>query len=302
MRAADSYALDHDGVQGLLRGSLGLLHLVGLAETSFSTVRMVPSTGLRTALNATFTPFLVRTRCRGRGVGTLRGGKPLHATPRRSARDDAGVAAGAHEGAVRDRPSRCRTWRHRSGATRSRPRRCRGEGHVRSSVPVGNREDVELVDLVRLVGDDLHRDREAGSDSVGNHDTDDLEFLLGAMARALGARAHSSMCTRTSTSSSSAIFLRMNLTELARLSETELMLMPCSTMTCRSMMTAPATLARDVDSLAQPVRGQQAGDALLLVRHGHAHDAVASGNRTSPARSAMQSFDTLRVPGTTFAM
>ena len=51
------------------------------------------------------------------------------------------------------------------------------------------------------------------------------------------------MCTLTSTSSSSAICLSRNLTELVRLPTTEAMLTPCSTITWRSTETRPAVEA-----------------------------------------------------------
>ena len=83
--------------------------------------------------------------------------------------DDARVAAGAHERPVRDRLGDVvdrgvggqRLDLAHDGAKR--------EGHVRSGVPVRNREHVELVNLLGAVGNDLGRDREARADDVRNH-------------------------------------------------------------------------------------------------------------------------------------
>ena len=44
-----------------------------------------------------------------------------------------------------------------------------GERHVRAGVAVGHGEDVELVDVLGLVGQGLGGHGEAGADDVGDH-------------------------------------------------------------------------------------------------------------------------------------
>ena len=96
------------------------------------------------------------------------------------ARNDAGVAARAHERAVRDGLGDVLD----GGAGRKGlylPHdRVEGEGHVRAGVTVRDGEDVELVDLLGPVCHDLCGGGEARADDGGNHLREPLLWSWGA--------------------------------------------------------------------------------------------------------------------------
>ena len=104
-----------------------------------------------------------------RGHGVVRAHEALGHATQNLARDDAGVAARAHERAVGDRlgdglhvgASGQRGDLAHDGAQRER--------HVGAGVAVGHGEDVELVDVLGLVGDGLGGHGEARANRVGNH-------------------------------------------------------------------------------------------------------------------------------------
>ena len=98
--------------------------------------------------------------------------------------DDAGVAAGAHERAVRDGLG---DGLHGGVGRKGLDLLHHGlerEAHVGSGVAVGDGEDVELVDLVRPVGDRLGGDGEAVAYDVRNHSVVTPVCLSGAVPRA----------------------------------------------------------------------------------------------------------------------
>ena len=107
-----------------------------------STVSMVPSTGRSTAAYAASRHDPGRPRARFPPVGVRR---PHGArTAKELAEDDAGVAAGTEQG----RAETARATSSRSSRDFLRgARRGHGEHQIRAGVPIGNREDVQGVDL-----------------------------------------------------------------------------------------------------------------------------------------------------------
>ena len=120
-----------------------------------------------------------------RSDGLARTDEALRHAAEDLARDDAGVAAGTHEGAVRDRLGNglhVRVCGKRLDLTDDGAER---ERHVGAGVAIGHGEDVELVDVFRLVGHSLGGDGEARANHVGNHVWDSLHIdcLSGVGAR-----------------------------------------------------------------------------------------------------------------------
>jgi hypothetical protein len=139
---------------------------------SLRTVRMVPSTGLRTALKATFTERR-RACAMSADVGSPALGiaEPLGEAAQDLGGDDARVAAGAHEGAMGDRLGNVLhrgVLRERLDLLHDGPKR---ERHVGAGVSVRDREHVELVDLLALSATHL------GGNGEARAVTDEIIFL-----------------------------------------------------------------------------------------------------------------------------
>ena len=129
----------------------------------------------------------------GRGHGVMRGDEALGQAAQNLARNDAGVAARAHERAVRDGLGHIGhrgVGGQRLDLLHDGPQR---ERHVGAGVAVGHGEDVELVDLLGLVGHGLCRDGEARTDNGGNHGGKSLQIIgpvAGAAPKAAGRALH----------------------------------------------------------------------------------------------------------------
>ncbi len=167
--------LHHDGVEGLLGRGLGPLHLVRPGRDVLEHGEDGALDGLAHGLEGHLDAVAQRRGdVRRGGVRALGAGEALGHAAQDLAGDDARVATGAHERAMGDGLG---DVVHRGvGGERLDllHHRAQGEGHVGARVAVRDREDVELVDLVRLVGDDLGGDGEAAANGVGNHDLENL--------------------------------------------------------------------------------------------------------------------------------
>ena len=155
------------------------------------TVRIVPSTGFATAPYAVFAPSR-------QGVGQVEpvepalAAEPLGHAPEDLAGDDAGVAARAHQ-----RPEADRGGDPLGRLARDRLRLVeRGldrREHVRAGVAVGDRVDVEAVDLVDVrleVGDGgAERVEQAGAVAATDGPSGDVRAAVGEVARADGRSA-----------------------------------------------------------------------------------------------------------------
>ena len=95
--------------------------------------------------------------------------QPLGNAAQDLAGDDAGVAAGAHEGAVGDCLGDVLHGGVGGKGLDLLDDGAEGEGHVGARVSVGDGEDVELVDVLGLVGHDLGGRGEARADDGRDH-------------------------------------------------------------------------------------------------------------------------------------
>lgn len=134
--------------------------------------------GLRTAWKATLT-----ARREGEGEvggrdGLIGRNETLGNTAQDLRGDDAGVAAGTHQGAVRD--GACDGLHVGIGGKGGKLLGHRGERerHVGAGVAVGYGEDVELVDLLGLVGNGSRSDRKTGANGLCNHGYLNLRFRM----------------------------------------------------------------------------------------------------------------------------
>ena len=117
------------------------------ADASRMTVRIVPSTGLATALYAVFVP--ASSACaRSRPLNRFLPWSPCAMPGEDLARDDARVAAGAHERAEARGVGHPVGVGIGPGPVRLLERGADRRQHVRAGVAVRDREDVERVDLV----------------------------------------------------------------------------------------------------------------------------------------------------------
>ena len=85
------------------------------------------------------------------------------------ARDDARVAARTHEGPVRDGAGDGLHVGIRGELVQLAHHGSQGEGHVGTRVAVGHGKDVQLVDVLSLVGNGLGGHGKAGAYGLGNH-------------------------------------------------------------------------------------------------------------------------------------
>ena len=171
--------LDDKLVQHVVRGDVGLLELVRLGGDVLEHGEDGAGDGLAHRLEGDLDAV-----AQGGGdvcgscVRALGGNQALRHAAQDLAGDDAGVAAGTHEGAVGDGLG---DVRHGGGSGQGvdllddGPQR---QGHVGAGVAVGHGEHVELVDVLCLVCHDLGGGGEASANGIGNHLSENLGSLL----------------------------------------------------------------------------------------------------------------------------
>ena len=178
-RAGDRLVrLDDDSIERILGRELLLLALIGLGRDIAQDREDRALDGLADSLEGNLdgttegegnvggrNRLVGRDKALGHAAQDLRG-------------DDAGVAAGTHQGAVGDGAG---DGFHVGVGRKSRKllgHRGKRERHVGTGVAVGYGEDVELVDLLGLVGNSSRSDRKTGANGLCNHGYLNLRFRM----------------------------------------------------------------------------------------------------------------------------
>ena len=178
-RAGDGLVgLDDDGVERVLGRELLLLALVGLGRDIAQHREDRALNGLADGLEGDLDGSAERIGDVGGRNGLIGRNETLGHTAQDLRGDDTGVAAGAHQGAVGDGAG---DGLHVSVGGKSGEllgHRGERERHVGAGVTVGHGEDVELVDLLGLVGNGSRSDRKTGANGLCNHGYLNLRFRM----------------------------------------------------------------------------------------------------------------------------
>ena len=178
-RAGDGLVgLDDDGVERVLGRELLLFALVGLGRDIAQHREDRALDGLADGLEGDLDGategegdvggrdrLIGRNETLGHATQDLRG-------------DDAGVAAGTHQGAVGDGAGNGLHIGISGKGGKLLGHRGERERHVGAGVAVGYGEDVELVDLLGLVGNGSRSDRKTGANGLCNHGYLNLRFRM----------------------------------------------------------------------------------------------------------------------------
>ena len=162
--------LDDDGVERILGREFFLLALVGLGRDVAQDREDRALDGLTNGLEGNLDGTTEGKRDIGGRNGLVGRDKALGHATQDLRSDDAGVTAGAHEGAMGDGAG---DGLHVSVGGKSRKllgHRGERERHVGAGIAIGYGEDVELVDLLGLVGNGSRSDRKTGANGLCNHE------------------------------------------------------------------------------------------------------------------------------------
>ena len=178
-RAGDGLVgLDDDGIKRVLGRELLLLALVGLGRDIAQDREDRALDGLADSLEGNLdgtTEGEGNVGGRNRLVGR---DKALGHATKNLRGNNAGVAAGAHQGAMGDGAG---DGLHVGVGGKSGEllgHRGERERHVGAGVTVGHGEDVELIDLLGLVGNGSRSDRKTGANGLCNHGYLNLRFRM----------------------------------------------------------------------------------------------------------------------------
>ncbi len=169
-RAGDGLVrLDDDGVERILGRELLLLALIGLGRNIAQDREDRALDGLADSLEGDLDGATEGEGNIGGRNGLVGRDKALGHAAQNLRRDDAGVTAGAHEGAVGDGAGNGLHIGISGKGGKLLSHRGERERHVGAGVAVGYGEDVELVDLLGLVGNGSRSDRKTGANGLCNH-------------------------------------------------------------------------------------------------------------------------------------
>ena len=178
-RASDGLVcLDDDGVERILGRELLLLALVGLGRDIAQDREDRALDGLADSLEGNLdgtTEGEGNVGGRNRLVGR---DKTLGHAAQNLRGDDSGVTAGTHQGAVGDGAGDGLHIGIGGKGGKLLGHRGERERHVGAGVAVGYGEDVELVDLLGLVGNGSRSDRKTGANGLCNHGYLNLRFRM----------------------------------------------------------------------------------------------------------------------------
>ena len=178
-RAGDGLVgLDDDGVERVLGRELLLLALVGLGRDIAQHREDRALDGLADGLEGDLDGSAERIGDVGGRNGLIGRNETLGHTAQDLRGDDTGVAAGAHQGTVGDGAG---DGLHVGVGGKSGEllgHRGERERHVGAGVTVGHGEDVELIDLLGLVGNGSRSDRKTGANGLCNHGYLNLRFRM----------------------------------------------------------------------------------------------------------------------------
>ena len=178
-RAGDGLVgLDDDSVERILGRELLLFALVGLGRDIAQHREDRALDGLADGLESDLDGSAERIGNVGGRNGLVGRDKTLGHTAQDLRGDDAGVAAGAHQGAVRDGAGNGLHVGIGGKGRKLLGHRGERERHVGTGVAVGYGEDIELVDLLGLVGNSSRSDRKTGANGLCNHGYLNLRFRM----------------------------------------------------------------------------------------------------------------------------
>ena len=178
-RAGDGLVgLDDDGIERVLGRELLLFALVGLGRDITQHREDRALDGLADGLEGDLDGATEGEGDVGRRNGLIGRDEALGHAAQNLRGDDAGVAAGTHQGAVGDGAGDGFHIGIGGKGGELLGHRGERERHVGTGVAVGYGEDVELVDLLGLVGNGSRSDRKTGANGLCNHGYLNLRFRM----------------------------------------------------------------------------------------------------------------------------
>ena len=178
-RASDGLVgLDDDGIERVLGRELLLFALVGLGRDIAQHRENRALDGLTDGLEGDLDGAAERIGDVGGRDGLISRDETLGHAAQDLRGDDAGVAAGTHQGAVGDGAGDGLHIGIGGKGGKLLGHRGERERHVGTGVAVGYGEDIELVDLLGLVGNSSRSDRKTGANGLCNHGYLNLRFRM----------------------------------------------------------------------------------------------------------------------------
>ena len=178
-RAGDRLiGLDNDGIERVLGRELLLFALVGLGRDIAQHREDRALDGLADGLEGHLDGTTEGEGDVGGRNGLVGGDKALGHAAQDLRGNDAGVTAGAHQGAVGDGAGNGLHVGIGGKGGELLGHRGERERHVGAGIAVGYGEDVELVDLLGLVGNGSRSDRKTGANGLCNHGYLNLRFRM----------------------------------------------------------------------------------------------------------------------------
>ena len=178
-RASDGLVgLDDDGIERVLGRELLLFALVGLGRDIAQHRENRALDGLTDGLEGDLDGAAEGEGDVGGRNGLVGGDKALGHTAQDLRGNDAGVTAGAHQGAVGDGAGNGLHVGIGGKGGELLGHRGERERHVGAGVAVGYGEDVELIDLLGLVRNGSRSDRKTGANGLCNHGYLNLRFRM----------------------------------------------------------------------------------------------------------------------------
>ena len=178
-RAGDRLiCLDDDSVERVLGRELLLLALVGLGRDIAQHREDRALDGLADGLEGDLDGSAERIGDVGGRNGLIGRNETLGHTAQDLRGDDTGVAAGAHQGTVGDGAGDGLHVGVGGKGGKLLGHRGERERHVGAGVTVGHGEDIELIDLLGLVGNGSRSDRKTGANGLCNHGYLNLRFRM----------------------------------------------------------------------------------------------------------------------------
>ena len=178
-RAGDGLVgLDDNGIERILGRELLLLALIGLSRDIAQDREDRALDGFADGLEGNLDGATESEGDVGGRDGLIGRDEALGHAAQNLRGNNTGVTAGAHEGAVGDGAS---DGFHVSVGRKSRKllgHRGERERHVGAGIAIGYGEDVELVDLLGLVGNGSRSDRKTGANGLCNHGYLNLRFRM----------------------------------------------------------------------------------------------------------------------------
>ena len=178
-RAGDGLVrLDDDSIERILGRELLLLALIGLGRDIAQDREDRALDGLADSLEGDLDGATEGEGNVGGRNGLIGRDKALGHAAQNLRGDDAGVTAGAHKGAVGD--GACDGLHVGIGGKGGKLFGHRGERerHIGAGIAIGYGEDVELIDLLGLVGNGSRSDRKTGANGLCNHGYLNLRFRM----------------------------------------------------------------------------------------------------------------------------